>query len=157
MAWLLTLCAGFRVADTDDRRCSRMVPEDVSLTGFLFLAVWKASRSMRLQGLSGLLFLLLVGCASDSSLSYAYAGGRESGVDGPVGTSLLVRGGETEDAWAVFLPVELQAPGIEGWSTEALRTTDEAYPVPRSVFISCSRSTPNTPSPSSSGSTHNHA
>jgi hypothetical protein len=72
---------------------------------------------MRLPWLSGLL-LLLVGCASDSSRSYVGGAGAE-----PVGESLLVRG-DSETApeeWAVFLPVELEEVGLEGWSAEALR------------------------------------
>ncbi len=75
---------------------------------------------MRLPWLSGLL-LVLVGCASDSSRSYV--GGREPGGTEPVEASLLVRGGSeaAPDEGAVFLPVELEEPGLEGWSAEALR------------------------------------
>jgi hypothetical protein len=72
---------------------------------------------MRLPWLSVLL-LVLVGCASDSSRSYVGVAGAE-----PVGESLLVRGGpeSAPEEWAVFLPVEWEAPGLEGWSAEALR------------------------------------
>lgn len=75
---------------------------------------------MRLPWLSGLL-LVLVGCASDSSRSYV-GDGAPGGAE-PAGTSLLVHGGPESvlDEGAVFLPVELAAPGIEGWSAEALR------------------------------------
>ena len=73
---------------------------------------------MRLLSLLGL--LLVVGCAPSHSRPLV------SGVDGalgPVGASLLVRGGPGEvgsDEWAVFLPVELDEVGLD-WSVEALR------------------------------------
>ena len=72
---------------------------------------------MCLPWLSGLL-LVLVGCASDSSRSYVGVAGAE-----PVGESLLVRGGpkRVPEEWVVFLPVELEEPGLQGWSADALR------------------------------------
>lgn len=75
---------------------------------------------MRLSCWLGLL-LVLVGCASNSSRSYM--GGREPGGAESVEVSLLVRGGSetVPGEGAVFLPVEWEAPGLEGWSAEALR------------------------------------
>jgi hypothetical protein len=97
-----------------------VLAESVNLMVSLSPLVRKASRRMRLPWLSGLL-LVLVGCVSDSSRSYV--GGRAPGGAESVGASLLVRGGsETAlDEGAVFLPLELEALGIEGWSADALR------------------------------------
>jgi hypothetical protein len=65
--------------------------------------------------------LLLLGCAP--SLSRPLVEGVVASA--PTEASLLVRGGaeaDTLDAWAVFLPVEFDDAGLDGWNAEALRS-----------------------------------
>jgi len=65
--------------------------------------------------------LLLLGCAP--SLSRPLVDGVVASA--PAEASLLVRGGaeaDTPDAWAVFLPVEFDDTGLDGWSADALRS-----------------------------------
>ncbi|HEX8436048.1 hypothetical protein [Archangium sp.] len=66
--------------------------------------------------------LMLLGCAPSFSRPPV------EGVDAAsasAGASLLVHGGpegDTPGEWTVFLPVELDEAGLEGWSAEALRS-----------------------------------
>ena len=65
--------------------------------------------------------LLLLGCASSLSGPSVEDVDRASA---PARASLLVHGGpgDTPAEWAVFLPVKLDEVGLDGWSTEALRS-----------------------------------
>jgi hypothetical protein len=66
--------------------------------------------------------LMLLGCAP--SFSHAPVEGMDA-ASAQAGASLLVRGGPEGDApdeWTLFLPVELDDAGLEGWSAEALRS-----------------------------------
>jgi hypothetical protein len=78
---------------------------------------------MRLFPLLGSFFLLLWGCAPSQSLWHP--GGRSpDATDARVVESLLVRDaleGSSPGEWAVFLPVDLEAAGLDGWSVGALQ------------------------------------